>query len=290
MLLQEPVGSGDLLANLFPILCFIAIMLLLLVAWMVWMQFRRSGRKENEQAEGGKAGEPDLLGRLFGGATTSSSASTPAAEAAMPPSRQPSQAAYGDAVEVFRVLRDLADGSLIVEIDGQAYHRLSDIADAQVGRRFVANARALAHFALLIKGPPPPAPPPQAPAPTLVETPPPAAPSPQPPRPRVSTTAGPVEPVPMRPIKALRQQRDKEEGEEPPAQMISVADEIEALLQHRLASDPGFVGRSLHVRPGPGGGVRIEVDGRPYEAVGEVPDPEVRDFIQETIRMWNEQN
>jgi hypothetical protein len=89
-------------------------------------------------------------------------------------------------------------------------------------------------------------------------------------------------------MKALsRRRRDKDEEEEPPAELINVADEIEALLQQRLASNPSLAHRSIHVQPSITGGVRIVVDGTSYEAVDEVSDPEARAFIQETIQEWN---
>ncbi len=65
-----------------------------------------------------------------------------------------------------------------------------------------------------------------------------------------------------------------------------IADEIETYLQAKLLSNPALFGRSIHVHSGLGGGVSIEVDGRHYEAVSDVTDSEVRQFLQETIQEW----
>jgi hypothetical protein len=91
----------------------------------------------------------------------------------------------------------------------------------------------------------------------------------------------------MRPLQAMKKKDQEAAGEEPPAGMISVADEIEELLQYRLALNPDLARRSIHVRPSFGGGVRIVVDDTSYESVEEVPEPDVREFIQATIREWN---
>jgi hypothetical protein len=72
--------------------------------------------------------------------------------------------------------------------------------------------------------------------------------------------------------------------------MINVAEQIEALLQHRLSVNPEFAERSIHVQPNLTGGVRIVVDGTSYEMVDDVPEEPVREFIQATIREWNARN
>ena len=66
-----------------------------------------------------------------------------------------------------------------------------------------------------------------------------------------------------------------------------MADEIEELLQYRLSMSSTLRHRSIHVRPSFGGGVRIVVDDTSYEMVDDVPDQEVREFLQDTIREWN---
>jgi hypothetical protein len=80
--------------------------------------------------------------------------------------------------------------------------------------------------------------------------------------------------------------RGKDKTAEPA--VVSIPDQIEAYLQYRLALTPPFLGRSIHVREAPGGGVRIEVDGRFYEAVSDIEDTNVRDFVRTAIQEWED--
>ncbi len=66
----------------------------------------------------------------------------------------------------------------------------------------------------------------------------------------------------------------------------SIADQIEDLLQERLARLPDFRGRVIHVRPSTQGGVQIVVDNRQYEGIGEVDDPGVRALLEDVVREW----
>jgi hypothetical protein len=191
----------------------------------------------------------------------------------------------GDAVEAFRVLRDLADGSLIVEIDRRRYRSLNEITDPQVGRRFMGNVQALAQFARLgdIGLPVTPAryTQPEIPTPTGAGTPPPAPP-PLVIRGQRSTEA----PPPARPFGRLFQQSTPSGPEEAESGPKTIADEIEELLQYRLSLNPAMVHRSMHVRSTSGGSVQIEVDGRIYGGVDEIADADARAFIQSVIKEW----
>jgi hypothetical protein len=266
--------TGNLLATLFPLLIFVALGFALLLGWIFWVSSRRGKNQKasatTQRGPGATDGTSSLLSRVLG--APPAPAKAPDAQVAAPGAlpRVPD----GDTVEVFRVLRDLADGSLLVEIEGKRYTRLTEITDGQVGRRFVANARALAHFAMLLKGPPPPAPPPQA------NTPPPAPERPvaaaPPPPPKVGHTA--------------TQMAKEVQSDEQPANQINLADQIEELLQYRLTMHPTLALRSIHVRPSFGGGVRIVVDSTSYDSVDKVPEEEVREFIQATISEWNARN
>ena len=70
------------------------------------------------------------------------------------------------------------------------------------------------------------------------------------------------------------------------APLLSIPDQIEQVLQKHLADLPQYADRSIHVRPSPFGGVRIEVDGQFYEGVGDVADVQVRALIQDAVREW----
>ena len=88
--------------------------------------------------------------------------------------------------------------------------------------------------------------------------------------------------MPDTPVKPKRGQRPVAE----PIPEINIAEAIESFLQHKLAQSPEYGERSIHVRPALHGGVTIEVDGAFYEAVGEVADEEVREYLTATIAEW----
>jgi hypothetical protein len=65
----------------------------------------------------------------------------------------------------------------------------------------------------------------------------------------------------------------------------SIVEQIDEILQKRLASSP-FNKRLIRLVDAPGGGVEVLVDAKKYEGVGDVPDLEVRSFIQECVKEW----
>jgi len=188
-------------------------------------------------------------------------------------------APIGDAIEVMRIFRDLADGSLLVEINGQRYRRLADITDAQIGRRFIGNAQALARFALLgdLNIPDNWA---EIPPESMSQV----TPSTPPALPPVQRSTSPPPTDSARRGGLFSSGRSNSEAE--PTPELSMVEQIEELLQFRLAATPELAQRSIHLRPAHDGGVRIEIDGSFFEGVGEVPDNQIREFIQSTIREW----
>lgn len=319
--------DSNFLASVFPLLIMVAFGFLLMIVWIIWVTARRKNRQENKDTPQDKPQSGGFLDKLLGDDKSQSEegggflsgllgddppqehqqASVSPATAYSPPAAQAQ--VNDDAVEVFRVMRDLADGGLVVEINGMRYRYLSEITDAQVGRRFITNARELARFAMLIKGEAPPA---RAPAPPAQMPPaplhqpvmPPASPQPSRPAPAQPSgglsdmppltmrdrlrqaDTGKAEPPKMRPLDILRGGDDDEEDKVPITGLVNLADEIETILQHRLSQTGRFAGRSIHVRPGDLGGVLIVIDNNVYDGVGEVPDPEIKQFIQEAIREW----
>jgi hypothetical protein len=73
-----------------------------------------------------------------------------------------------------------------------------------------------------------------------------------------------------------------------PVPEINLAAAIEEYLQHKLELTNEFAGRSFHIRDAGHGGVRIEVDGRFFEAVGDIDDPQARAFIASAIQEWQD--
>jgi hypothetical protein len=189
-----------------------------------------------------------------------------------------------EAVDVLTVSRDLADGSLIVQIGNSAYGHAAEIADAEARRRLKSALRELAQQVTAEPREPQAAPPAASTAPPIT---PPAptssAPAPTP----ISTPADDgrwklpnFNEMANEPLK-LRGGKPKQEVPE-----INIAAAIEAYLQHKVRTTPAFAQRRLHIHNAPGGGVRIEVDGQFYEAVSDIEDEPTREFIAGAIAEW----
>jgi hypothetical protein len=181
-------------------------------------------------------------------------------EPAMPEANQPE-----DSVEVLRVYRDIGDGSLIVVMGGKTYRTADEVSGSEAARRLTAVVRELA--ALVGEA--------------------------STPRPRIqplssaalsATPPGGIPGIPKRQehdAEANRARRKREEAE--PA---GIADAVEEFLQFKLLTAPHLSARSVHIRPAPDGGVRIEVDGHYYDAIGDVVDADVREFLFGVMREW----
>lgn len=214
---------------------------------------------------------------------------TPSPTPEMPPPQNPrpqpvmsKRPPAANTVEVMRILRDLADGSLVVEINGRYYYHPEDINDPEIGRRFNGVMQALSDFAepgdfeIPDEWLEPPSKPVAAAAPSITPD--------EVPLPSSWQTAQSTPPPPSR--KTGFFQRGSQTGDEPIPEARPMTEQIEELLQYRLSISPGYAHRSIHVRPTADGSVRIEVDGRFYEGVGAVDDPEIQAFLRETIRQW----
>lgn len=67
---------------------------------------------------------------------------------------------------------------------------------------------------------------------------------------------------------------------------MNLADEIDQMVQHRLRERPDLADRHIRLASGLDGGLRIYVDDEVFEAVGDITDFRVREFIRDTIREW----
>jgi hypothetical protein len=155
--------------------------------------------------------------------------------------------------------------------------------------------------------PPPPPAPIDEPALSISEPEPPPPPDiPEPERPHPPASFGPVEapPAPQKPAgplpgdlpsfklddNPLGKLRRLRKSEVKPVPEINLAGAIDAYLQYKLQNTPEYVERSIHILPASDGGVSIEVDGRYYDAVGDVADEAVRNFIGQAIEEWQERH
>ncbi len=248
---------------------------------------------------------------------------TPPQPTPTPPVGQVSQPVSGpqamskpaEPVELLRMLRDPQSGQLIVEIAGRRYTKLAEINDKKIGEYILKLAAHLLAFTngmiateAGVKS---------LPAPKVGETPLPlVAPKPmsQPPDPLTgvpSTSPSPPEPAP-RPspdveaafLASLAQQakpstpepQPQRRGlfgrakpaaqEEPLLPVLNLAQQINDIAQARLRMSPLAATTKLEITSEPAGGIRINVNGRFYSSPDDIPDPEVKALIKDSIQQW----
>jgi membrane protein implicated in regulation of membrane protease activity len=204
------------------------------------------------------------------------------------------------------LVRDRAGEPLQVEFGGTKYRALADIKDTQVKRQVVAAAMELIQFTGVLGGdvrmPAPiekthswredlregsqeelkrirttPAEPEVLPAPKEIEE-------------RflnLLAEIGQPVPTPEKPsiIGAVRQRMAKTSDAD---QRRTFVDDIEAIVQRRVALIQALAGRDLHVRPGSGGAVRFVFEGQEYDNLEQVPNLTARQLIKDAIQEWDE--
>lgn len=67
---------------------------------------------------------------------------------------------------------------------------------------------------------------------------------------------------------------------------LNLADEINKIVQARLAISPLATTTKIEITGDPSGGIRIKVDGIPYASPDDVPDAEARELIKASIKQW----
>lgn len=189
-----------------------------------------------------------------------------------------------EAVEVMTILRDVAEGGLIIQIGDKVFRNPPALADAEFKRRFNSTVRdlykSIGDTSLSTKATGEVAP--AAPEEPIPEAPPVVSPPPPP---------APGAPVPgdLPKFKVPDFQEKPKRGRKGPAEEIpeiNIAAAIEEYLQYKLSMTTQFARRFIHVRPSVGGGLRIDVDDKSYETVSDVEDEAVRLFLQATIEEW----
>jgi len=170
------------------------------------------------------------------------------------------------------------DGLLVVQVGDRRYSRLFDIRDGAVGRQVLETIEYLVAFS---KGevmrtrplsPPDQVVPPPRPAPALAQDV--SQPKPTPKPSRLST-----DPVPLR-----RRTEAQVKGI-----TLNLADEIDKFLQIRVSASPEYSERYIHVASAPDGGLRFVIDNTRYNALDEVPEPDVQALVRAAIADWESQ-
>lgn len=210
--------------------------------------------------------------------------------------------------EIMRVLRDEDTGAIVVEVEGNRYRRLTEIRDGRIGNQVLEAIADLIKFTGgIIRG--------QWATASVTSMVPTAEGSPQP---QVVEPAGPPWVEAAGPpggdeeeafLRRLRE-GDLQFGKTPPKEAQpslmgyfarrrkpqaaaegtgaggTFIDEIEAILQRMISTASTPLGKEVHVRTGPDGGLQIQVGGRYFSSSDEVPDPVIRALIKAAVKEW----
>lgn len=309
--------------------CVFGFLLIAVVATLVYVRRRKAQQQQPIMAAPSFAGDmgsshdmPDLDLLL----NTAGMAQPPApAVAASTPTRSVRKGTFvvavndGDAteaVEVMVILRDLVDGKLIVQMGDKAYQSVNS--DADFKDRFNKIMRELAQVVKPITTAVSSAPAPtqsyeqaavenidadidideevEPATPSLADLMQPTTPT-EPPKPRPAAPPPPLSGVMPGDLPSFKlddnpYERPKrgQKKEVKPVPELNIAGAIEAYLQYKLRNTPEYAGNSIHIYPSPDGGVSIEVDGRYYDAVGDIEDAEIREFIAGAIQEWQDRH
>lgn len=202
-------------------------------------------------------------------------------------------------VEMMRVLRVPPMGKLIVEAGEQRYETLPMITNESIRQRVLAAIGELIIFAggyktLVDAGVAPPLEVTETTTPVAVptETPDEALKKRQ--EAFLSSleqqfkTAEPVVKPPVRTI--MPQSLLPNKPAAPPAEAkVTLAEQIDVILQKYVQADSSLAKRSIHLRSAPAGGLQIEVDGRRFERPAEIEDRQVQLVIKMALKEWENQ-
>ena len=231
------------------------------------------------------------------------------------PAEPPPAESPGRPGEVMRVIRDQQTGRIVVEIQGERYEHLREIADARVGRRVLWAIADLIRFtggmathpqavqsaaqrAAQEQGIPIPhdiasargqQAPPQGAAGTAAR---PGLPESRPPTPLPPTSAPPQATPAAGAAPRYSMLAFFQRGLQPPPTSTtlpgpgSFVGEIEGLLQGLIEQRATPLPYEVHLSVGPEDRLQIEVGRQVYDSADEVPDPEVQDLIRAAVAEW----
>jgi hypothetical protein len=186
-----------------------------------------------------------------------------------------------------QLVRDPTTGRFAVELQGQRYQRLSEIEEPGLRRQVMLAAAEMVDFTgVLGEGEPRLLPAEEAiywredlrraaaasETASFLE--------------KVAREADQPEIAPVTLMGAL-QRRLRGEGVEP-TEILSLAEEIDAIVQRRLGLTRGLEGRTLHLRQGEGDRIVFEFDGAEYSSAEDIPNHTARLLVQDAIREWEE--
>ena len=235
---------------------------------------------------------------------------------ALPNSPQPGQAS--EPVELLRLLRDPASGQLLVEIGGKRYSKLGDVTDKGIGQyilqitahllaftngRIVTNAGMKSVYKPRVQEAPLPienstSSPSDLPAERATDTRQESEPNstgqplvPEPPPEAQAAFLSSLdlvskEPEPTSGKGGLFRRAPKPPPSETTIPALNLAEEINNIVQARLRYSPLAEGNRIEVMEDHIGGIRIRVNDAYFKTPEEIPDPEVKELIQASIKEW----
>jgi hypothetical protein len=68
--------------------------------------------------------------------------------------------------------------------------------------------------------------------------------------------------------------------------MLSLVEQVDAILQRHLLSEPELAERKIHLVQDPNGGLIIEVDGKRFQRPREIDDPRIQIMIKRALKEW----
>ena len=192
-------------------------------------------------------------------------------------------------IEIMRVLRVPPMGKLVISFNNQRYASIDEISEANVRQLFKTAIGELITFAggyqkLVEAGVAPPL-----------------------------SAAQPAAGSQLREKEEAEQfinrlEREKEElksaGPKPPPtllanmrrrpatsqtsanKMLSLVEQVDAILQRHLLADPELAGRKIHLVQDANGGLIIDVDGKRYERPRDIENPQIQMMIKRALKEW----
>ena len=68
--------------------------------------------------------------------------------------------------------------------------------------------------------------------------------------------------------------------------MLSLVEQVDAILQRYLLSDPTLADRKIHLVQDVNGGLIIDVDGKRYERPRDIENPQIQMMIKRALKEW----
>ena len=68
--------------------------------------------------------------------------------------------------------------------------------------------------------------------------------------------------------------------------MLSLVEQVDAILQRHLLTEPELAERNIHLVQDPSGGLIIEVDGQRYQRPREIENPRIQLMIKQALKEW----